>query len=159
MAPAHTVAFSKPKTHFSRNAGTLASVGTRLPRYPLRSPWKKPSDLHAVPALPLTDCPLEAPEDAGFTYCTPIQDATLPLALAGHDIASQAQTGTGKTAAFLLSTLHYLMTTPVEDGLSGPWAIMLAPTRELALQIHKDARIPRPLHRSEVRRRLRRHRL
>ena len=90
-------------------------------------------------ALPLTDCLLEALEDAGFTYCTPIQDATLPLALAGHDIAGQAQTGTGKTAAFLLSTLHYLMTTPVEDGLSGPWAIMLAPTRELALQIHKDA--------------------
>lgn len=90
-------------------------------------------------ALPLADCLLEALEDGGFTYCTPIQDATLPLALAGHDIAGQAQTGTGKTAAFLLSTLHYLMTTPVEEGLSGPWSIMLAPTRELALQIYRDA--------------------
>lgn len=93
----------------------------------------------AFHSLQLVDCLQEALEDAGFTYATPIQEATLPLALAGHDIAGQAQTGTGKTAAFLLATLHYLMTTPVEEGLAGPWAIVLAPTRELALQIHKDA--------------------
>ncbi len=92
-------------------------------------------------ALGLTDSLLESLEDAGLTYCTPIQAATLPLALKGMDIAGQAQTGTGKTAAFLLATLHYLMEKPVDEDKVGPWAIILAPTRELALQIHKDAEL------------------
>lgn len=90
-------------------------------------------------SLRLTDSLLEALEDIGFERCTPIQAATLPLALQGRDIAGQAQTGTGKTAAFLLSTLHYLMTTPVEEGEVGPWSVILAPTRELAIQIHREA--------------------
>jgi ATP-dependent RNA helicase RhlB len=60
-------------------------------------------------SLGLTESLLEGLEDTGFTYCTPIQAATLPLALKGMDIAGQAQTGTGKSAAFLLATLHYLM--------------------------------------------------
>jgi ATP-dependent RNA helicase RhlB len=92
-------------------------------------------------SLGLTECLLESLEDLGFVCCTPIQAATLPLALKGIDIAGQAQTGTGKTAAFLLATLHYLMETPVEEGKVGPWAIILAPTRELALQIHRDAEL------------------
>ncbi len=87
----------------------------------------------------LTPALLESLEDHGLTYCTPIQAATLPLALTGKDLAGQAQTGTGKTAAFLLATLHYLMETPVEEDRRGPWAIILAPTRELAVQIHRDA--------------------
>jgi ATP-dependent RNA helicase RhlB len=88
---------------------------------------------HLTPSL------LESLEDHGFEYCTPIQAATLPLALSGKDLAGQAQTGTGKTAAFLLATLHYLMEAPVEEERRGPWAIVLAPTRELAVQIHRDA--------------------
>src|ERR1044071_6212986 len=78
-------------------------------------------------------------ERLGFTYCTPIQAQTLPLALAGRDLAGQAQTGTGKTAAFLLGTMHRLLTTerPGPDGQ--PRAFMLAPTRELAVQIYDDA--------------------
>ncbi len=78
-------------------------------------------------------------EEIGFTHCTPIQAAALPIALRGRDVAGQAQTGTGKSAAFLLACMHRLMTVPVEEGKTGPWAIILAPTRELALQIHKDA--------------------
>ena len=50
--------------------------------------------------------------DAGFTYCTPIQAQTLPLALQGRDIAGQAQTGTGKTAAFLVALYQSLLTRP-----------------------------------------------
>ncbi len=92
-------------------------------------------------SLGLTECLLESLEDMGFVYCTPIQAATLPLALKGIDMAGQAQTGTGKTAAFLLATLHCLMETPVEESKVGPWAIILAPTRELALQIHRDAEL------------------
>ena len=83
---------------------------------------------------------LEGLADAGFTRCTPIQAATLPIALAGQDIAGQAQTGTGKTAAFLLVILERLLAsqpTP-SDHPSQPRALIVAPTRELAVQIHKD---------------------
>jgi len=89
-------------------------------------------------SLPLNEALQESLEDHGFEFCTPIQAATLPKALKGKDIAGQAQTGTGKSAAFLLALLHHLMETPVEEGKTGPWAMVLAPTRELALQIHRD---------------------
>lgn len=77
----------------------------------------------------------------GFTQCTPIQAATLPLALAGHDVAGQAQTGTGKTAAFLLALMQRLLTHAASPQRSQtqPRALILAPTRELAVQIHRDA--------------------
>jgi ATP-dependent RNA helicase RhlB len=77
---------------------------------------------------------------AGFTHCTPIQAQTLPLALQGNDIAGQAQTGTGKTAAFLLVIFQRLLNQSRDDQQRRhPRALVLAPTRELALQIHKDA--------------------
>jgi ATP-dependent RNA helicase RhlB len=80
--------------------------------------------------------------DAGFEFCTPIQASTLPIALAGNDVAGQAQTGTGKTAAFLIATYEKLLTSdkPTE-GPRNPRAFMLAPTRELAIQIAKDAEL------------------
>ena len=79
--------------------------------------------------------------DAGFELTTPIQAEALPLALDGKDVAGQAQTGTGKTAAFLLATFQRLLDRPPppHEGVSQPRALMLAPTRELAVQIHKDA--------------------
>ncbi len=92
-------------------------------------------------SLGLTQSLQDSLDETTFTHCTPIQAATLPLALKGRDVAGQAQTGTGKSAAFLLATMHHLMETPVEDNKRGPWAIVLAPTRELALQIHKDAEL------------------
>ncbi len=92
-------------------------------------------------SLGLSESLLESLADAGFVHCTPIQAATLPLALKGQDIAGQAQTGTGKTAAFLLAALHHLMETPIAEGTVGPWAIVIAPTRELAVQIHRDAEL------------------
>lgn len=76
----------------------------------------------------------------GFEYCSPIQAESLPLTLAGHDLVGKAQTGTGKTAAFLITVLQKLLTTqPAERFASEPRALILAPTRELALQIAKDA--------------------
>ena len=77
----------------------------------------------------------------GFEYCTPIQALTLPRALAGEDLAGQAQTGTGKSAAFLLAAMNHLLQNPRKEGDDGkqPRAFMLAPTRELAIQILKDA--------------------
>jgi len=83
---------------------------------------------------------LEGLADAGFTHCTPIQAATLPIALTGQDVAGQAQTGTGKTAAFLLVILERLLATaaPTSGHQSQPRALIVAPTRELAVQIHND---------------------
>jgi ATP-dependent RNA helicase RhlB len=81
--------------------------------------------------------------DAGFTFCTPIQAQTLPLALAGRDVAGQAQTGTGKTAAFLVAMYQALLTRPAPPNRSRTsiLALIVAPTRELAVQIHRDAEI------------------
>ena len=91
----------------------------------------------SLPLHPLLKSSLSA---MGYTHCTPIQAATLPLALEGKDLAGQAQTGTGKTAAFLLATMHHLLTQPRAAGEDGaPRAYILAPTRELALQIYNDA--------------------
>nr|MDQ3494256.1 ATP-dependent RNA helicase RhlB [Pseudomonadota bacterium] len=80
-------------------------------------------------------------ESAGFTRCTPIQALTLPIALTGRDVAGQAQTGTGKTLAFLITVINRLLTRPAlaERKPEDPRALILAPTRELAIQIHKDA--------------------
>src|ERR1700761_2701471 len=81
--------------------------------------------------------------DAGFTVCTPIQAQTLPIALAGRDVAGQAQTGTGKTAAFLVAMYQALLTRPppANRNKSSILALIVAPTRELAVQIHHDAEI------------------
>lgn len=84
---------------------------------------------------------LQGVEESGFSYCTPIQAESLPFALQGKDIAGQAQTGTGKTAAFLLAAYAHLSKNPAPEARkkNQPRCIILAPTRELAVQIHKDA--------------------
>ncbi|MBS0417332.1 MAG: DEAD/DEAH box helicase [Proteobacteria bacterium] len=81
--------------------------------------------------------------DAGFTVCTPIQAQTLPVALSGRDVAGQAQTGTGKTAAFLVAMYQALLTHPASSNRNKTSirALIVAPTRELAVQIHHDAEI------------------
>lgn len=88
--------------------------------------------------LELSDNILQGLTAAGFDHCTPIQDKALPLSLRGKDIAGQAQTGTGKTATFLLATFQHLLNDEREK-ITNPRALILAPTRELAIQIHKDA--------------------
>ena len=94
-------------------------------------------------SLPLAPSLMQGIMDAGFTYCTPIQAQTLPLALQGRDVAGQAQTGTGKTAAFLLALLQSLLAKPAQSGRTSTSirALVVAPTRELAVQIHKDAAV------------------
>jgi len=78
-------------------------------------------------------------EAAKFTHCTPIQALTLPPALEGDDVAGQAQTGTGKTAAFLLVIFNQLLKQKSDNYGKNPRAFIVAPTRELAIQIHRDA--------------------
>lgn len=85
---------------------------------------------------------IEALNKKGFNFCTPIQASTLPFTVEGKDVAGQAQTGTGKTLAFLTSTFHYLLTHPAIEGKKAnqPRALIMAPTRELAVQIYSDAK-------------------
>ncbi len=79
--------------------------------------------------------------DAGFEFCTPIQAQSIPIALTGKDIAGEAQTGTGKTAAFMVACMNHLITHPSQKNRQKAQirTMILAPTRELAIQIHKDA--------------------
>src|SRR5688572_21598189 len=107
--------------------------------------------IHSIDDKPLTDIAfsnfelhpavLAGLESAGFTRCTPIQAMTLPISLPGGDVAGQAQTGTGKTLAFLVTLVNRLLSRPAlaNRGPADPRAMILAPTRELAIQIHKDA--------------------
>ncbi len=86
---------------------------------------------------------LQGIEETGFSHCTPIQAQTLPHVLKGQDVAGQAQTGTGKTAAFLVALFNHLLRHPADKQRRANQvrALVLAPTRELAIQIHKDAEI------------------
>jgi ATP-dependent RNA helicase RhlB len=100
------------------------------------------SDL-SFTGLHLPDTVARGIADAGFERCTPIQAQALPRALAGLDVAGQAQTGTGKTAAFLVALFTHLLRHPAapDRPVTSPRALVLAPTRELAIQIHKDAEL------------------
>ena len=102
-------------------------------------------------SLALDDSLHRGIRDAGFEFCTPIQASTLPIALAGRDVAGQAQTGTGKTAAFLIAAYQRILTAAAETATGDdanetaekkqPRVFALAPTRELAVQIAKDAEV------------------
>ena len=90
----------------------------------------------------LPDPLLHAISDLGFEYCTPIQAEILPSTLAGKDASGRAQTGTGKTAAFLITVITRLLTQPLQGKRKSgtPRVLILAPTRELVLQISEEAR-------------------
>ncbi|WP_281559151.1 ATP-dependent RNA helicase RhlB [Thalassomonas sp. RHCl1] len=88
--------------------------------------------------LPLNKKVVTGLEAMGFQNCTSIQAKSLPILLKGKDLAGQAQTGEGKTIAFLAATFHHLLQKPAPDH-NQPRALIMAPTRELAIQIHRDA--------------------
>jgi ATP-dependent RNA helicase RhlE len=123
-----------PKPHFSRPAPpqTPALEATPCDTAPV-----------AFTSLNLDARVLEGIRDLGFSETRPIQTAVIPLALAGHDLIACAQTGTGKTAAFVVPMLQWLLTTPRPD-VDGEAAavksrvLVLAPTRELAVQIEDE---------------------
>jgi ATP-dependent RNA helicase RhlB len=93
-------------------------------------------------SLDLPEPVMQGIRDAGFVTTTPIQEAALPLALKGKDVAGQSQTGTGKTAAFLIAAFTRLLRTPAPPaaGPTAPRVLIIAPTRELVVQIESDAR-------------------
>ena len=91
-------------------------------------------------ALNLSPQILQAVQEAGYTEPTPIQVAAIPHVLAGHDIIGIAQTGTGKTAAFVLPILTKLAVTSGDKRRHGTRALVVAPTRELVVQIEENVR-------------------
>lgn len=94
--------------------------------------------------LPINTRVVEALTEANFAKCTPIQALSLPPLIEGLDVAGQAQTGTGKTIAFLVATFHHLLSRDAnqdEATKKEPRAIIMAPTRELAVQIYNDAEL------------------
>jgi len=94
-------------------------------------------------SLDLPEPVMEGVRDAGFVATTAIQEAALPLALKGKDVAGQSQTGTGKTAAFLIAAFTRCLRTPAppRSGVTSPRVLIIAPTRELVVQIESDARL------------------
>ena len=130
------------------HASAPAKRKTNKPSGPKPSPWQ-PSDWK-VPEqegktrfldLDLHPSLLRGIADLNFEYCSPIQAAVLPSTLQGHDAIGKAQTGTGKTAAFLITVMNDLLNNPVEERYIGePRALVIAPTRELVAQIAEDAR-------------------
>ena len=135
-------------------ASKRANSGEKKPARPAKTPAKvippRPEKLKDVPPvsgkmrfldLPLAESVQFGVQHAGFEYCTPIQQLTLPILLEKRDLAGKAQTGTGKTAAFLLAAFTRLLNEPLpQPNPNGtPRMAILAPTRELAIQIHKDA--------------------
>ena len=90
----------------------------------------------------LPDTLLQAIQDLGFTHCTPIQAEILPEALKGRDAFGRAQTGTGKTAAFLITVITRMLQNPIQGKRKPgtPRVLIIAPTRELVLQISEEAR-------------------
>ncbi len=89
----------------------------------------------------LPDELMHAISDLGFSYCTPIQAEILPSTLAGRDAFGRAQTGTGKTAAFLISIITYLTNNPIQTKRKPgtPRVLIIAPTRELVMQVTEEA--------------------
>ena len=145
-APPKKTRRRRPRRRKSKNPGA-----TPVTSEPVASetPWSL--DEFEVPADPdrmrfhdldLPDPIMHAIADLGFQYCTPIQAMSLKHIHSGHNIAGRAQTGTGKTAAFLITVFSRFLKNPMapEDrALGTPRALVLAPTRELVIQIEEDA--------------------
>ncbi|MEW6499933.1 MAG: ATP-dependent RNA helicase RhlB [Thermodesulfobacteriota bacterium] len=122
--------------------------GVAQPAMAAEAPWN-PEEFAVVPEegksrfhdLPLPAEVMHAIADLGFQYCTPIQAETLNHSLAGRDVIGQAQTGTGKTAAFLITLITAFLARPrgADHPAATPRALILAPTRELVIQIGKEA--------------------
>ena len=100
-----------------------------------------PTQAHSFSTLDLPDKVMAGIKDAGFIQMTPIQSKSLPVALEGKDVCAQAQTGTGKTAAFLITVFARILNNTERTKRRDPLALILAPTRELALQIYREGEL------------------
>ena len=108
----------------------------------MSEPTSSPDPLFSDLGFADVDLPDElraAVDDLGFERLTRVQEAVLPLSLEGRDIVAQAQTGSGKTAAYLLTVFSRMLRHERQSEIQNPRALIIAPTRELAVQIASDA--------------------
>lgn len=136
-APQHSLSAEKQRAQTGSALGTQPQPASWIPGPP-------PPPTQGKTRFADIDLPLElqhAISDLGYMYCTPIQASMLPVLFAGRDAAGQSQTGTGKTAAFLVALFTGFLRRPPPSPLQPgtPRALVLAPTRELAMQIRKEA--------------------
>jgi ATP-dependent RNA helicase RhlB len=126
-----------------RKGAHAAPPAAPIPRLDLLAEEPASSYLTEIPfdSFDLPESVRKGIRDAGFVRTTPIQAKILPIALTGQDVAGQAQTGTGKTAAFLIATFTRLLKSERPRVVGSPRAFMLAPTRELVAQIEADAKL------------------
>ena len=143
----------KPSRKAAASQGPKKSSGQKAPKQPKKEfqipkPPPMPELIEIEPAegkkrfcdFSLAKEVLAGTQQLGFKYCSPIQAKAIPFALEGRDLAAKAQTGTGKTAAFLTAAMTRLLRSPKADRKPGSCRVLvLEPTRELALQIEKDA--------------------
>lgn len=139
----------KPKGHTDRKRSSAAKPEGASPAAKAEvATWDiRQFDVPEVPGktrfhdLGLPESLMRAIHELGFTYCSPIQAQALPFTLRGGDVVGKAQTGTGKTAAFLIAIINDLLKNPMEGPryAGEARAVVLAPTRELAIQIGQDA--------------------
>jgi len=138
----------QPAPHKQKHAETKEPARKKRPDAKPVIPWKltdyavpEKEDMTRFHDLKLPESIMHAIADLTFQYCTPIQAKTLPTALKGQDVTGRAQTGTGKTAAFLITIFTRLLNNPLTSDLrkATPRALIIAPTRELVSQITKEA--------------------
>lgn len=136
------------KTSASKKPRSNRSANQQRPKQKPQSNWSldayKVAPKEGFSRFHDLDLPLpilHAVADLGFEYCSPIQAEALPHTLDGFDVVGKAQTGTGKTAAFLITAINEMLRNPLEDEryLAEPRVVVIAPTRELVMQIAKDA--------------------
>lgn len=136
----------KPRSH--TKAPSAAKSPAAKSSAPKAAPWdmsqfvvEKADGKTRFHDFDLPDELMHAIADLGFSYCSPIQAQSLPHTLRGGDVVGKAQTGTGKTAAFLVTVIYDLLKNPVQNEryAGEARAVILAPTRELAIQIGQDA--------------------
>lgn len=141
---------SAPKSHGQSQSGSAKSRSHQRKRKPSKPKPAWDISQFQVPEKPgatrfhdleLPLALMHAVADLGFEYCSPIQAAILPHTLDGLDAVGKAQTGTGKTAAFLITAIADLLSHPSEEErfIGEPRVVVIAPTRELVMQIAKDA--------------------
>lgn len=131
----------KPSKPFTKQASPWKGPSKFAANKPKAEPMlepKEPVDVSAFNSLNLHPDLMKAIADAGYTSPTPIQEKAIPAVLSGKDLCASAQTGTGKTAAFILPAIHRLLTSTPSNG-PGPRLLVLVPTRELAMQVSAEA--------------------
>ncbi|KDR67958.1 hypothetical protein GALMADRAFT_257470 [Galerina marginata CBS 339.88] len=136
---------TRPRATMTATPPVVQTVSTQVEQ---RSASPTPNNRHFSERR-FADAPISKESKAGLSheFMTDVQDATLDFALSGKDLLVQARTGTGKTIAFLLPAIERLLKVPPQRGIS---ILVLAPTRELALQIEKEAETLLTHHRFKV---------